>query len=102
MAVNVHRCGDAPVAEPFGDNLRVNTLVDEQRRRGMPEIMEPNISKAVFLDELTEPQIGTLMVKWRAVGVGENEEPLPALPGVTKLVPLPHTVSVIVLQFLEH
>ena len=45
MAVGVERDGDTRVSERLAHYLRVDALPPEQRRAGVPEVVEPYVGK---------------------------------------------------------
>ena len=45
MAVNIQRDRDARVPEHLGDDLRVHAFRGEQRRAGVPEVVEAHVGQ---------------------------------------------------------
>lgn len=91
MGVRVHRDADIGVPEPLLDYLGMHTLDEEQRGRGVPEIVESNRRQAGPLQQGAEAAPDeVLLLDWSADLVREHEiEILPRSAGDEPLLQLP-------------
>ena len=54
VRINVARRTDIAVAEPFPDHLHRHLFRQQQRRAGVPQLVEPDMPESVFLQQKRE------------------------------------------------
>ncbi len=68
VRVGVQRHGDIGVTEAIGDDLDGDAGLEQQRRVGVPQVMEPDATEVAGGDELAEVVGQLLRVQRSAVG----------------------------------
>jgi len=91
VGVQVHRDAGVGVAEHFADDLGMDPRREQQRGRGVPQVVEANLRQAEALEQRVELALQrVLRVERAAVAGGEDEvQVAPLLAGSPAVVLLP-------------